>query len=59
VEVYHPKIRDYWFNFDFPNATEQGKIAGRNMAGGKEEYQVQETPVFNLMGKKLRARRWE
>jgi len=59
VEIYHPKIRDYWINFGFPNATEQGKIAGRNMAGANEEYQVQETLVFNLMGKKLRARWWE
>ena len=59
VEIYHPKIRDYWINFGFPNATEQGKIAGRNMAGANEEYQVQETLVFNLMGKKLKARWWE
>ena len=59
VEIYHPKIRDYWINFGFPNATEQGKIAGRNMAGANESYQVQETLVFNLMGKKLKARWWE
>lgn len=59
VEIYHPKIRDYWINFGFPNATEQGKIAGRNMAGANEAYQVQETLVFNLMGKKLKARWWE
>lgn len=59
VEIYHPKIRDYWINFGFPNATEQGKIAGRNMAGGNEAYQVKEMLVFNLMGKKLRARWWE
>lgn len=59
VEIYHPKLKNYWINFGWPNAQEQGPIAGRNMAGQKEEYQIQETIVFNLIGKALKARWWK
>lgn len=59
VEVYHPGVKDYWINFGWPNAKEQGMIAGKNMAGQHAEYQVHETIVFNLLGKPLEARWWE
>ena len=58
VEIYHPGIKGYWINFGLPNALEQGKIAGKNMSGQNEEYKIQETIVFNLMGKSLKARWW-
>ena len=58
VEIYHPSIKGYWINFGLPNALEQGKIAGKNMSGQNEEYKIQETIVFNLMGKSLKARWW-
>ena len=59
VEIYHPKIKDYWINFGWPNAAEQGEIAGKNMTGLKVEYEIHETIPFNLMGKELKARWWE
>jgi len=59
VEIYHPRIKDYWINFGLPNALEQGKIAGMNMLGRNEEYKIQEAIVFNLMGKTLKARWWK
>ncbi|MCP5107374.1 MAG: FAD-dependent oxidoreductase [bacterium] len=59
VEIYHPGIKDYWINFGWPNALDQGAVAGKNMAGGNEQYQVNETIVFNLMGKALKARWWK
>jgi NADPH-dependent 2,4-dienoyl-CoA reductase/sulfur reductase-like enzyme len=59
VEIYHPGIKDYWINFGWPNATEQGKVAGKNMAGISESYKVQETLIFKLMGKALEARWWK
>jgi len=59
VEVYHPKVKDYWINFGWPNALEQGTIAGKNMTGQQIAYEVHETIVFNLMGKPLKARWWE
>jgi NADPH-dependent 2,4-dienoyl-CoA reductase/sulfur reductase-like enzyme len=59
VEIYHPGVKDYWINFGWPNAEEQGAVAGRNMAGEEEEYKVHETITFNLMGKSLKARWWE
>jgi hypothetical protein len=37
----------------------QGEIAGRNMAGGNEEYKINEVLAFNIMGKELKARWWE
>lgn len=59
VEIYHPGIKNYWINFGWPNAQEQGVIAGKNMAGLNETYKIQETLVFNLMGQPLRARWWK
>lgn len=59
VEVYHPEIRDYWINFGWPNAQDQGDIAGKNMAGRHVDYKIHETITFNLMGKSLEARWWE
>ncbi len=59
VEIYHPQIKDYWINFGWPNAAEQGEIAGKNMAGAHVEYPIHETIPFNLMGKALKARWWE
>jgi NAD(P)H-nitrite reductase large subunit len=59
VEIYHPKIKDYWINFGWPNAAEQGEIAGKNMTGLNVEYEIHETIPFNLMGKALKARWWE
>ncbi len=58
VEIYHPSIKGYWINFGLPNALEQGKVAGSNMTGQNEEYKTQESIVFNLMGKSLKARWW-
>jgi len=59
VEIYHPKIKDYWINFGWPNAAEQGEIVGKNMTGLEVEYEIHETIPFNLMGKELKARWWE
>ncbi len=59
VEIYHPCIKNYWINFGWPNALEQGKVAGKNMLGQDEKYNLQETTVFNLMGKSLKARWWK
>ena len=59
VEIYHPCLKNYWINFGLPNALEQGKIAGKNMLGQNEEYEIQEAIVFNLMGKSLKARWWK
>lgn len=59
VEIYHPGIKDYWINFGWPNAAEQGEVAGKNMTGSDVEYQIHETIPFNLMGKALTARWWE
>ncbi|MFZ5515062.1 MAG: NAD(P)/FAD-dependent oxidoreductase [Candidatus Zhuqueibacterota bacterium] len=59
VEVYHPGIKDYWINFGWPNAREQGEIAGKNMTGQRVEYRVHDTIIFNLLGKSLEARWWE
>lgn len=58
VEIYHPVLRNYWINFGWPNAIDQGTVAGRNMAGLDEEYRINETLVFNLLGKPLAARWW-
>lgn len=59
VEIYHPGIKDYWINFGWPNALEQGRVAGLNMAGKEENYKIQETLIFKLMGKALKARWWK
>jgi nitrite reductase (NADH) large subunit len=59
VEIYHPCIKNYWINFGWPNALDQGKVAGKNMLGQEEKYDLQETTVFNLMGKSLKARWWK
>ena len=58
VEIYHPGIKDYWVNFGWLNAAQQGVIAGKNMTGLREQYQIQETIVFNVMGKELETRWW-
>ncbi len=59
VEIYHPGLKNYWINYGWPNAIEQGEIAGLNMTGQKKTYQVHETIEFNLMGKSLKARWWK
>jgi NADPH-dependent 2,4-dienoyl-CoA reductase/sulfur reductase-like enzyme len=59
VEIYHPGIKNYWINFGWPNAAEQGVIAGKNMAGQQEHYKIHDAIVFNLMGKSLKARWWK
>ncbi len=59
VEIYHPGIKDYWINFGWPNATQQGEVAGKNMLGMSVEYEIKETIPFNLFGKPLKARWWE
>ncbi|MBI4558519.1 MAG: FAD-dependent oxidoreductase [Candidatus Hydrogenedentes bacterium] len=59
VEIYHPTLKNYWINFGWPNAVEQGRIAGKNMAGDNEEYQIHETTLFNILGKPLEARWWD
>jgi NADPH-dependent 2,4-dienoyl-CoA reductase/sulfur reductase-like enzyme len=59
VEIYHPGIKGYWINFGWPNAVEQGTIAGENMTGENYKYQIQETLVYNLMGKSFKARWWK
>jgi nitrite reductase (NADH) large subunit len=58
VEIYHPGLRNYWINFGWPNAVQQGTVAGHNMAGHHEEYRINETLVFNLLGKPVTARWW-
>ncbi len=59
VEIYHPIIADYWINFGWKNATEQGTIAGQNMTGLNINYNVHDTITFNIMGKSLEGRWWE
>jgi NADPH-dependent 2,4-dienoyl-CoA reductase/sulfur reductase-like enzyme len=59
VEIYHPRIKDYWINFGWPNAAEQGAVAAKNMMGRDEIHQVHDTIVFNLMGESLKARWWK
>jgi len=59
VEIYHPCVKNYWINFGWPNALEQGTVAGKNMLGQNEEYKLHETTVFKLMGKSLKARWWK
>jgi NAD(P)H-nitrite reductase large subunit len=59
VEIYHPGQKNYWINFGWKNAIEQGKIAGKNMAGKKDKYQIYEVLTFNLMGEPIEARCWE
>ncbi|MDQ1354550.1 MAG: FAD-dependent pyridine nucleotide-disulfide oxidoreductase [Acidobacteriota bacterium] len=59
AQIFHPVLNDYWINFGWPNAREQGEIAGKNMAGGNEEYKIHEVLAFNIMGKELKARWWE
>lgn len=59
VEVYHPKLKNYWMNFGWLNAREQGTVAGKNMAGEETEYEIREVIMFNLMGKSLKARWWK
>lgn len=59
AQMFHPALQDYWTNFGWPNAGAQGEIAGRNMAGGNEEYKINEVLAFNIMGKELKARWWE
>lgn len=58
VEIYHPMLRTYWVNFGWPNAEQQGRIAGVNMAGGEEQYQVADTIAFEILGAPYRARWW-
>jgi nitrite reductase (NADH) large subunit len=59
VEIYNPCVNYYWINFGWPNALEQGTIAGKNMLGQNEEFKIHETTVFNLIGKSLKARWWK
>lgn len=59
VEIYHPCLNYYWINFGWSNALEQGIIAGKNMLGQNEEYNIHETTAFNLIGKSLKARWWK
>jgi NADPH-dependent 2,4-dienoyl-CoA reductase/sulfur reductase-like enzyme len=59
VEIYHPGVKNYWINFGWNNALEQGTAAGKNMAGLEETYKVHEAVVFDLMGKTLKARWWK
>ncbi|NIM15622.1 MAG: FAD-dependent oxidoreductase [Candidatus Aminicenantes bacterium] len=59
VEIYHPGVKNYWINFGWNNAMEQGTAAGKNMAGREETYKVHEAIVFDLMGKTLKARWWK
>ncbi|NOG84633.1 MAG: hypothetical protein HND49_12650 [Planctomycetes bacterium] len=59
MEIYNPCLKKYWINFGFPNALEQGRVAGENMLGREEEYKIYETITFNLMGKSLKARWWK
>jgi NADPH-dependent 2,4-dienoyl-CoA reductase/sulfur reductase-like enzyme len=59
VEIYHPGLKDYWINFGWPNAMEQGRVAGLSMVGESEDYQIRGTLIFKLMGKALKARWWK
>lgn len=59
VEIYHPAMRNYWINFGWPNAVEQGTIAGANMTGAHEAYGINDTLAFEILGKSFRARWWE
>ncbi len=56
VEIYHPGLKNYWINFGWDNALEQGAVAGKNMTGQPEVYNIHETIVFNLMGESLKTR---
>ena len=58
VEVYHPDLRNYWISYGWPNAIQQGVVAGRNMVGVHEECQIHETIAFNLHGGPLAPHWW-
>jgi NAD(P)H-nitrite reductase large subunit len=59
VEIYHPALRNYWINFGWPNAVEQGTLAGGNMTGEHGAYRISDTLAFEILGKSFRARWWE
>lgn len=59
VEIYHPTLRNYWVNFGWPNAVEQGTVAGANMAGRHETYRIRDTLAFDILGKNFEARWWQ
>jgi len=59
VEIYDPHRRSTWVNFGWPNAVQQGRVAGANMAGGRESYEIADTVAFEVLGKPFRARWWE
>ncbi len=58
VEVFHREQRNYWIGYGWSNALQQGVVAGRNMVGIHEEYLINETIAFNLLGKSLTTRWW-
>ncbi len=59
VEIYHPALKNYWINFGWPNAVQQGRVAGANMTGRHETYQISETIAFDILGKPFKARWWD
>ncbi|MCP5051214.1 MAG: NAD(P)/FAD-dependent oxidoreductase [bacterium] len=59
VEIYNPLIRDYWINWGWSSAMEQGAIAGKNMVGLEESYQIQESQTFKILRESVEARWWK
>ena len=59
VEIYNPVIKNYWINWGWSSAMEQGAVAGKNMVGLDESYQIQESQTFKLLRNSVEARWWK
>lgn len=59
AQIYHPRLKDYWVNFGWPNAVKQGALAGRNMCGEKEAYRPERVNVLALGGREITFRNWQ
>lgn len=59
AQIYNPEIGDYWVNFGWPNACEQGLIAARNMIGNKEKYDLKKVNIFNIRGNTIQFKNWQ
>ncbi len=53
AQIYNPKIKNYWINFGWPNATIQGEIAAKNMCNKKTSYDTSRVNIFNVKGENI------
>jgi nitrite reductase (NADH) large subunit len=59
AQIYNPAIRDYWVNFGWPNAVEQGITAARNMCGERVAYDPNAVNILAIGGVKIKFRNWQ